>query len=94
MDFCGECEDYPCEIIRTFQAEMPHRLELWAAQDRIQEVGYEQWFDEMVGHYSCPECETINSAYHTVCRNCGTTPSCRYTELHKREIETHPFYNR
>ena len=52
LDFCGECEDYPCEIIRTFQAEMPHRLELWAAQDRIQEVGYVQWFDEMVDHYS------------------------------------------
>ena len=92
VDFCGECDEYPCEIIKTFQAEMPHRLELWAAQDRIKEVGFETWFDEMLEHYSCPECNTINTAYHPACRECGNTPSCDYIRQHKEEIETHSFF--
>ena len=91
LDFCGECDDYPCDVIKNFQAEMPHRLELWTAQERIKEIGYEKWFDEMMDHYSCPECSTVNSAYHPACRECGTEPSCGYIASHKEEIETHPF---
>ena len=91
LDFCGECADYPCEIFKSFQAEMPHRLELYEAQGRIKEVGYEKWFDEMLEHYACPECNAINSAYHPVCRECGTTPSCGYRKKHKDEIERHSF---
>jgi hypothetical protein len=94
VDFCGECGDYPCEVIKAFQAEMPHRLELWAAHDRIKEVGYEKWFDEMMEHYSCPECHTINTAYHPACRQCGTEPSCGYIEQHQEEIKTHTFFKR
>jgi hypothetical protein len=91
LDFCVECEEYPCEIIKTFQAEMPHRLELWASQDRIKEVGHDKWFDEMMEHYSCEECGTVNSAYHPICRDCGTEPSCKYVEKHKEEIKEHPY---
>jgi len=65
---------------------MPHRIELWQAQNRIREVGYENWFEEMLEHYSCTRCNTINSAYHIACRNCGVTPSCAYVDLHKEEI--------
>jgi hypothetical protein len=90
LDFCGACADYPCDDLRTFQAAMPHRLELWQAQARIQEVGYEQWFVEMLEHYACPQCGTLNSAYHPACRECGTTPSCAYMGLHQAEIVAHP----
>jgi hypothetical protein len=92
IGFCGECDEYPCETIKTFQAEMPHRLELWAALDRIKEVGHEKWFDEMLEHYSCPECNTINTAYLPACRKCGNTPSCEYVEQHDEEIKTHSFF--
>ncbi len=84
--FCGECLEYPCEELREFQAEMPHRIELWASQERIGEVGYEKWYAEMIEHYSCPRCRTLNSAYDLICRKCGSTPSCTYVSLHKEEI--------
>jgi hypothetical protein len=29
---------------------------------------------------------TLNSAYDTVCRKCGTTPSCEYVKQHQPEI--------
>ncbi len=84
--FCGECPEYPCEDLKVFQAEMPHRIELWKSQERIREAGYEKWYAEMIEHYSCPECGTINSAYDMSCRRCGTSPSCAYVSLHKEKI--------
>jgi predicted RNA-binding Zn-ribbon protein involved in translation (DUF1610 family) len=65
---------------------MPHRLELWESQQRIKEIGFEAWFEEMIRHYSCPDCGTINSAYDRVCRSCGRDPSCPYVERHGEEI--------
>jgi hypothetical protein len=89
VDFCGDCSEYPCEALQVFQAEMPHRIELWKSQQQIKEVGYQTWFMEMVEHYSCPECHTINSAYDIACRKCGTTPSCSYVKLHQNKIQEH-----
>lgn len=84
--FCGECGEYPCDTLKTFQYEAPHRIELWQSQARIREAGYEKWFAEMIEHYSCPECGTVNSAYDIACRTCGASPSCDYVRLHKDEI--------
>ena len=89
IEFCGECKEYPCEDIKTFQALKPHRLDLWQSHQRIKEAGYEQWSEEMVEHYSCPECHTLNSAYDIACRKCGYTPSCSYVEMNKEAILSH-----
>src|SRR3990172_7639226 len=85
VDFCGECADYPCKELKAFQSEMPHRIELCKSQARIREVGYEKWYAEMIEHYSCKKCGTLNSAYDMACKQCGTTPSCAYVGLHKDE---------
>ena len=87
VDFCGDCLEYPCDALSEFQAKLPHRLELWQDLQRIKEAGYEQWYKEMLEHYSCPQCGTINSAYNLQCRKCGEDPSCKYVELHKIKIE-------
>ncbi|MDD4238233.1 MAG: DUF3795 domain-containing protein [Desulfotomaculaceae bacterium] len=86
IDFCGACNEYPCESLKEFQAAMPHRIELWQAQERIKEAGYEQWYMEMLEHYSCPTCGTINSAYDMACWKCGATPGNAYVSKHKDEI--------
>ncbi len=65
---------------------MANRLELWKSQERIKEVGWKQWYTEMIEHYSCPECGVLNSAADMSCRNCGATPSCRYVKIHEDEI--------
>ncbi len=86
IDFCGQCAEYPCAELKAFQAAAPHRIELWESQERIKEVGYEQWYKEMAGHYSCAACGAINSAYDIACRKCGAEPSCAYVGQHKEEI--------
>lgn len=89
IDFCGQCADYPCADLKAFQAALPHRLELWANQERLKTVGFEQWFAEKLAHYACPQCQTINSAYDLTCRKCGASPSCAYVAQHQAEITAH-----
>jgi hypothetical protein len=86
VDFCGQCPEYPCSDLRTFQAAMPHRIELWEWLERINDAGYETWYAEMIEHFSCRTCGTINSAYDLKCRKCGEEPSCEYVRMHKDEI--------
>ena len=87
IEFCGQCNDYPCVELKDFQSKMPHRLQLWESLEMIKKEGWEKWYMEMVKRFSCPECGTINSAYDMVCRKCGHAPSCKYVECNKSEIE-------
>ena len=89
IDFCSNCSGYPCTKLQEFQNAYPHRLELWPWLDRIAAVGYETWFDEMLERFSCPECGTINSAYHLVCRVCGKSPGSAFAEAHHEKIAAH-----
>jgi hypothetical protein len=87
IEFCVECKEYPCAELKQFQSERPHRLELWDDLGRIRDIGYEHWLTEIRGHYTCPECRTINSAYDLKCRKCGKEPSCDFVAKHKQAIE-------
>jgi hypothetical protein len=89
VEFCGDCKEYPCKGLKEFQALAPHRIELWKSHARRKEAGLEAWYAEMIGHYSCPQCRTINSAYDLKCRKCGHEPSCEYVGLHKDDILRH-----
>jgi len=89
VDFCGDCAEYPCKDLKEFQAQAPHRIELWKSHSRRKEAGLETWYAEMIAHYSCPQCKTVNSAYDLSCRKCGNDPSCEYVRLHKDAIMAH-----
>ena len=86
IDFCGSCQDYPCQDLKDFQCAYPHRLELYNSLQRIREVGPEQWYAEMLEHYACFTCGTINSAYDLKCRKCGAEPSCAFVAEHRDKI--------
>ena len=86
VPFCGACADYPCEALKTFQAERPHRRDLWKDQERIALVGPEAWEEEQAARYRCPACGTRNSAYDLACRACGRDPSCPYVEEHREAL--------
>ena len=87
IDFCSQCEGYPCDDLKQFQSAMPHRIELWVNLERVKAVGYKQWLKEIRESYTCPRCQTINSTYDLKCRKCGEEPSCSYVARHKQEIE-------
>jgi hypothetical protein len=85
--FCSECEGYPCEDLKQFQGAWPHRIGVWVNLEQIKSVGYKQWLKEIKGNYTCPRCQTINSAYDLKCRKCGEEPSCNYVARHREIIE-------
>jgi hypothetical protein len=87
LDFCIECTEYPCNELKQFQSEAPHRLELWEDLERIKAIGYKQWLNEVGKKYTCSHCQSINSAYDLKCRKCGQEPSCGYVAKHKQSIE-------
>ena len=87
IDFCIECEDYPCSDLKQFQSKRPHRIELWDDLEQIKAMGYERWLKNIRTNYACPQCQTINSAYDLKCRKCGHEPSCEYVAKHRPAIE-------
>lgn len=87
IDFCSECEEYPCDNLKQFQSEMPHRIELWKDLDRIKAAGYKEWLKEVRENYTCQQCGTVNSAYDFKCRKCGAEPGCNYVAAHRQKIE-------
>lgn len=87
VDFCVECPKYPCDDIKAFQAERPHRAELWKDADRIKEIGYEAWVKEIRNNYTCPKCGIINSGYDLECRACGENPSCNFVANNTDVVE-------
>jgi hypothetical protein len=87
IDFCVECKQYPCGDLKQFQSERPHRIELWDDLAQMRAGGYQHWFKDIRGNYTCPQCRSINSAYDLICRKCGQEPSCGYVSRHKQEIE-------
>ena len=87
IDFCVECKEYPCDELKQFQSERPHRIELWDDLERIKAGGYKQWLKEIRSNYACPSCGTINSAYDLKCRKCGNEPGCDFVAKHKQTIE-------
>ena len=87
IDFCFKCVEYPCNDLKQFQSERPHRIELWDDLERIKNIGYKHWLKEIKENYTCPQCQSINSAYDLKCRKCGEEPSCDYVAKHKEAIE-------
>jgi hypothetical protein len=89
IEHCGLCLHFPCEALTRFQSEMPHRACIVESLTRLKQTGYEHWLREMQDQYQCTQCQTVNSAYHLVCRNCGTTPSCTFTSRYLQRIKAH-----
>jgi len=83
---CGSCPELPCPELQAFQAERPHRRELWASLASLATLGYDQWYREQELLFACPVCGLINSAYDLTCRGCGNDPSSAYTRQHAGAI--------
>lgn len=87
IDFCVYCNEFPCRKLSESQSALIHRVEILESQIRLKEIGLEKWLSEMHENYSCPECNTVNSAYQISCRKCNCTPGCRFVNRHKELID-------
>jgi hypothetical protein len=88
IDFCGECKDYPCTELKEFQSKIPHRVELWKSQERVKEIGWEKWYEEMLDYYSCPSCKTLNGWYDIKYRHCENIPGSNFVKNNMEVLKT------
>ncbi|MEN8905384.1 MAG: DUF3795 domain-containing protein [Clostridiales bacterium] len=87
--FCNECDNYPCNIIKDFMKEAPHRTEIFKSLEYLKKYGIDKWKEKMKVDYSCNKCNTINSAYDVKCRNCNNEPGNDYIKRHFKDIKNH-----
>jgi len=67
IDHCGECDNYPCELIVKFAFDgMPHHENVLKNIEKIKEIGVEKWIAEEKKAYKC-SCGNLLSWYVTNC---------------------------
>lgn len=72
LEFCGSCEDYPCEQITSFRNDKaPHHSAVFTNLAFIKENGVEAWLTSEAKRWACPECGTRFYWYSEKCEKCG-----------------------
>ena len=63
IDFCYECESFPCSNLKRIDEGYSERynVSFISNLERLQEVGLEQWLKEKEDLYRCPECGYLES---------------------------------
>jgi len=82
LEFCSECEDYPCEKLLEFVSDKSAHHSIVAVNlGRIREVGVVGWIEEQRSRWSCPACDAKFTWYDSTCSNCGAELyNCRHEE--------------
>ncbi len=69
IDFCSECDQFPCSILRTFNNDgKPHHREAIENLILLKNIGENKWLDHMKAKWTCA-CGSKHSWYYKSC-NC------------------------
>ena len=71
--FCPDCEDYPCDRIRRFEAGAPYRATLRQGANRLRKAGVSVWLREQNAMWRCRACGARTIAGVDTCPSCGIT---------------------
>lgn len=71
VDFCTECNAFPCELSYELIAGAPVRCEVLRNAYRIREIGWEPWLKEQDEHWRCRGCGAQLAYYARTCHVCG-----------------------
>lgn len=71
LNSCAACADYPCDLLRAFQADgKPHHGDVFNNLERLKSVGPAAWLAEQEKRWTC-SCGARFSWYDTTCERCG-----------------------
>lgn len=73
LEFCFECENFPCHNLRRLDTKYRERysVSMISNLQRIQEIGVEKWLKEQKRLYTCPECGGEICVHDKECCECG-----------------------
>lgn len=84
VEFCFECNEFPCDIITKFNYdEHDHHSVVLKNLNDIEENGIENWLGNQEKRWKCKVCETSFSWYTTQCKSCGSKVKDVKNELDK-----------
>jgi hypothetical protein len=77
VEFCIECEEYPCgyyeagkQMVNQFPY-LKHMKAIIKNQRYIKAHGVEQWLEDQKTKWECPQCGVLFAWYEEECSNCG-----------------------
>ena len=76
VDYCGQCEQYPCSKINKLinsqkkRKEYDYRHEIPKNFETIKKEGLEAWIESQVKKWRCPECGGHGVFYNLICWDC------------------------
>lgn len=73
IDFCYECENFPCQNLKKIDKTYRERysVNLIGNLKRIEEIGVQKWLQEQGKLYTCPECGGEICVHDAECYDCG-----------------------
>lgn len=72
VEFCFECQEYPCTKITAFSNDgHPHHAWGVKQQEVIQREGVAAWLEEQRIRWRCPSCGRAFGYYARKCKQCG-----------------------
>ena len=72
VEFCYECDDFPCSILLDFRNdEHPHHSVILKNLKDLSETSLEEWLQLQEARWRCPSCKTRFAWYDSVCEKCG-----------------------
>ncbi|NVM00767.1 MAG: DUF3795 domain-containing protein [Candidatus Helarchaeota archaeon] len=73
IDFCFECEEFPCENRKKIDDIYSERYNYSFVDNlyRIKEIGVKKWLKEQENKWKCPECGGNLCIHDNECYDCG-----------------------
>lgn len=73
IDFCFECEKFPCSKRNRLDQMYINRYNINFVENllRIKEIGVKQWLKEQENKWKCPECGGNICVHDRECYDCG-----------------------
>jgi hypothetical protein len=77
VEFCIECEEYPCgyyEAGKQMVNQLPYLKHMKAIiknQRYIKDQGVEPWLEDQKTKWECPQCGVLFAWYEEECKHCG-----------------------
>ncbi|MFX0058188.1 MAG: DUF3795 domain-containing protein [Candidatus Hodarchaeota archaeon] len=75
LEFCYECESFPCSKLEKIDAIYQERYSVNLVEnlERIKGIGVKNWLLEQKELYTCPNCGGEICIHDTECYDCGIT---------------------
>jgi len=72
IEFCYECEDFPCDYLKKLDDNYKEKYDMSMIENlnSIQHNGMEYFLEKQQERYTCPECGKNVCVHTDICYNC------------------------